>query len=67
MEKIIFAIENMKCAGCVSAIETALKTLDGIEDLNVSLENHQATLSTSIPAAEIANVITDAGFSATRL
>lgn len=67
MTKMIFSVENMKCGGCVTAIETALNNLDGVEDINVSLEEHQATVSSSRTAEEIAKVITDAGFPATLL
>lgn len=67
MAKLTFVIEKMKCAGCVAAIETALNALDGVEDINVSLEEHQATLSSSKPADGIAKTITDAGFPATLL
>jgi len=67
MEKILCSVENMKCAGCVAAIETALKNAGGVEDINISLADHQATLLSSKPAAEIAKIITDAGFPATPL
>ena len=67
MTKMTFSIENMKCAGCVAAIETALNAVDAVEDINVSLEEHQATVSSSKTAEEIAKVITDAGFPASPL
>jgi len=57
----------MKCAGCVSAIETALNTLDGIDEVNVSLETHQASVNTTQSPEIIAKVISDAGFPATLL
>jgi len=38
-----------------------------VEDINVSLEEHQATVSSSKTAEEIAKVITDAGFPASPL
>ena len=62
-----FSIEGMKCAGCVAAIETALKELGNVDDINVSLEQHQATVSSSRSAKEIAQAITAAGFPATIL
>lgn len=64
MAKMVFSIENMKCAGCVAAIETVLSACDGVEDISVSLEEHQATVSSSKSAKDIAKVITDAGFPA---
>ncbi len=62
---LTFSIEGMKCAGCVSAIETVLNELANVDDINVSLEQHQATVSSSRPAEEIAQAITAAGFPAT--
>ena len=67
MNKLIFKVEKMKCGGCVSAIETALNTLDGIDEVNVSLETHQASVNTTQSADVIAKVISDAGFPATLL
>ena len=67
MTKMSFSIENMKCAGCVAAIEAALTTLGEVDDINISLEEHQATVSSSKTAEDVAKVITDAGFPATPL
>lgn len=67
MTQLIFLVENMKCGGCVTAIETALNTLDGVYDINVSLENKQAIVTSTKSAEEIAKTITDAGFPASLL
>lgn len=67
MAKMVFSIEKMKCAGCVAAIETALSACDDVEDIKVSLEEHQASVSSSKSAEDIAKVITDVGFPATLL
>ena len=62
---LTFSIEGMKCGGCVSAIEKALNELGDVENIQVSLEQHQATVSSSRSAEEIAQAITAAGFPAT--
>ena len=67
MTQLIFSVENMKCGGCVTAIETALNTLDGVYDINVSLENKQATVTSTKSEEEIAKTITEAGFPASLL
>ncbi|VAW94794.1 Lead, cadmium, zinc and mercury transporting ATPase; Copper-translocating P-type ATPase [hydrothermal vent metagenome] len=59
-----FSIEGMKCGGCVSAVETALNELGNVDDIKVSLEQHQVTVSSSRAADEIAQAITAAGFPA---
>ncbi len=63
--QISFSVSNMKCGGCVSAVESALKEVSGIEDIKVGLEEPQVTVSSSMPAADIAKIISDAGYPAT--
>ena len=73
MAKLIFDVKNMKCGGCVSAIEAALAEIDGVKEIEVSLDRHQATVVSTLAddlagdhvAESIAKVITDAGFPAT--
>ncbi len=64
---LTFSIKGMKCGGCVSAVETALNELGNVDDITVSLEQHQASVSSSRPADEIAQAITAAGFPATAI
>ena len=54
----------MKCAGCVSAVEEAVKALNGIDEVKVSLEKHQAIIKSSETADALIKAITDAGFPA---
>jgi len=62
--EMVFSVSNMKCAGCVSAVEDAVKALDGIGEVNVSLEKNQAIIKSSETANALIKVITDAGFPA---
>ena len=59
-----FNVSNMKCGGCVSVVTTALNELGDTEVIEVNLEEHQAVVSSSKPAQEIAGAITAAGFPA---
>ncbi|TFZ39137.1 copper chaperone [Soehngenia longivitae] len=43
MEKII-SIEGMSCEHCVKAVTNALKEVDGVEDVSVSLEAKNAVV-----------------------
>lgn len=38
-------IEGMSCEHCVRAVTQALQSIDGIEDVSVSLEDKQAVFS----------------------
>ena len=62
--EVVLTVSNMKCAGCVAAVEEAVQTLNGIEEVNVSLEKHQAIIKSSETAGALIKVITKAGFPA---
>lgn len=40
-----FTVQNVKCGGCVSAIENGLKELPGVESVEVTIEGGQVTVS----------------------
>lgn len=65
MQSITLNVEGMTCQGCVNAISTALKQTDGIKEVQVSLENHHATINfdpTKIQTDQIKQSIEEAGF-----
>ncbi|MDH5425388.1 MAG: cation transporter [Gammaproteobacteria bacterium] len=57
-------ITGMKCAGCVSAVETALKEVVAVDGVNVSLENKEAVVSGSTDVAALIAAVEKAGFTA---
>lgn len=44
-EHLELEVENVKCGGCVSAIQEGLKPLDGIENVEVEIENGHVSIS----------------------
>jgi copper ion binding protein len=64
-----FHIDGMTCQGCVASVTRALKTLSGVTDVTVSLNDKRATVqyddTQTTPAALIA-AIEDAGFDVQR-
>lgn len=44
MQTEIFTVNNVKCGGCVSAIENGLKSLPGIENVEVTLEGGKVSV-----------------------
>lgn len=58
MTKVI--IEGMMCMRCVAHAKQALESLG--TDVNVELENGEATLNTNASDEEIKNAIMDAGY-----
>jgi copper chaperone len=41
----IIKVKGMSCQHCVMAVKKALTSVDGVKDVNVSLENAEATLT----------------------
>ncbi|MCL1913875.1 MAG: cation transporter [Eubacteriaceae bacterium] len=44
MAKAILNIEGMSCDHCVAAVDGALKSVEGVSDVQVSLEANNATV-----------------------
>lgn len=63
MEKTV-SIEGMSCNHCKMTVEKALKGIDGVQDVEVSLENKNAVIKSDkeISDSDIKNAIEDAGY-----
>ena len=69
METITLGIKGMTCGGCVASVQRALKALDGVGEVDVSLEREQATIeyeSGRVDPARLRTVIEDAGYEVAR-
>lgn len=70
-EKIMktILIEGMQCNHCKMTVEKALGTIDGITNVEVSLENKTAIIETSKEISDdtIKNVIEDSGFTVIKI
>lgn len=64
MTKQILSIPSMKCDGCVSAIEYALKSMQAAAQFTVSLENKNAIIEGEAKLDDLIEVIKNAGFDA---
>ncbi|WP_126452726.1 heavy-metal-associated domain-containing protein [Sulfuriflexus mobilis] len=64
-ESTHLVISGMKCAGCVANVQKALEALDGVNSVEVSLESASATVRGDADPAELARVVTEAGYPAT--
>ena len=52
---------TMTCGGCSGAVERALKRVDGIKDMKVSLEDQLVTVTTDLDKQYIFDVISKTG------
>ncbi|MEP7182454.1 MAG: heavy metal-associated domain-containing protein [Betaproteobacteria bacterium] len=62
-----FAVEGMNCQGCVKSVTGAVRTLPGVEKIDVSLEKKTATVAydgAALQPAAIVAAIVAAGFEA---
>ena len=68
MSKLLhLSIPGMKCGGCVSAIEEALKRQDGVINFKVDLETKSAEVETDVDFSVVSKSISAAGFEATQV
>lgn len=58
-------IEGMMCGHCVAHIEKALKAVNGVESVNVSLENKCAEVTGNIDNELLKKAVVDAGYEVT--
>ncbi len=65
MQTATLKIDGMSCTGCVGSVTRALKQLDGVADVNVTLQPPQATVTFDQQHVEISSLIAaveDAGY-----
>ena len=63
MKKTVY-INGMMCSHCTAHVQTALGALDGVESVEVSLEDKKAvlTLNKNVDDAVIKNAVREAGY-----
>jgi len=57
-------IKGMRCGHCVASVTSALNAIDGISEVNISLEKNEATFKQNqkVPMAAIKQAIAAIGF-----
>lgn len=67
MQTQILKIEGMTCGGCVRSVTNVLRSLPGVADAQVSLEDRQARVTfdpARVDVARLKGAIEDAGYRA---
>lgn len=64
MEKLVLKVNGMGCMKCVAKVENAVKDIENVKKVKVSLEDKTATISykDSIDKALVIKNITEAGY-----
>jgi len=64
-ETITLSISGMDCDGCVKSVTEAIKGVEGVAEVEVSLESHSAVVTgTSVDIMKLAMVLEEAGYGA---
>lgn len=61
-QSIEIPVEGMTCKGCASRLERVLLSTEGVASAQVSLDERLARIDGALPLAQLASVITSAGF-----
>jgi copper ion binding protein len=67
VKTVTIPVEGMTCGACVSRVKKSLRSLDGVTEISVSLENRDATvhyLSDKTSLEQILKAIDDLGYKA---
>lgn len=65
MTQTVLSVPEVHCNHCVSSIEGAVRSLDGVGDVNVDLDSRNVTVQfdeARLEERDIANVIEAAGY-----
>ncbi len=63
----IISIEGMSCGHCTSSVEAALKALDGVEKVELSLENKEARVEGNVEDQVLREAVEAIGFDVTEI
>jgi Cu+-exporting ATPase len=64
MTQHYLAIDGMRCAGCVSAVEKALGGVPGVSSASVNFADHTAQVEGNASPQDLIKAVSDAGYSA---
>lgn len=59
-----YKVEGMSCAACVAHVEKAVKAIDGVEEVNVSLLTNSMDVVGNVDSKVICKAVEDAGYHA---
>ena len=64
--RLVLDVKGMTCAHCVSRVDKALRAVDGVSSVAVSLQGHQAEVEFDAPAtsAALMEAVSEAGYEA---
>ena len=67
MNSYRLSISGMSCAGCVASVETALNSVEGVEEATVNFAEHTANVKGDMDIADVINAVKLASYDAAEL
>ena len=67
MSNIVLSVPGMKCGGCVSNVENALKNLAGVNQVEVALASKTAKIDADVPVSDLIAAVHVAGYDAVQI
>lgn len=69
MKNYVLEIQGMMCSHCTGRVEKALAAVDGVQSVNVSLENACAEVATTdnVTSETLKNAVTAQGYEVTEV
>ncbi len=64
-EKTVYAVNGMKCNGCVAAVKNALARLPSVVETQIDLGTGTATVVGDVDPESVIRALTDIGYPAT--
>ncbi len=58
-------VSDISCAGCVETVETALKSVPGVDSVQVNFADRTATVHGNVPTEELIEAVSHSGYTAT--
>lgn len=55
-------VQNVKCGGCASAIETGLSSVDGVQQVSVDIAQGIVTVEGNVTTETVAQTLTSLGY-----
>ena len=63
MQTEIFTVKNVKCGGCVSNIQTGLKEVEGVAEVDVVIDSGEVTVrGEHLARADLATKLSSLGY-----
>lgn len=65
-EPLVFTVEGMSCQNCVASVERAVRSVEGVRNVEISLKPGRARIHGDVDEHEVRAAVTSAGYAASK-